>query len=798
MMIFLPDDLKLSKIPKFKVNSLEREFIGIAINDNKEWICGNHSLLSSRLLTINDPRYLFTDNNIFKGILYPPQSTLLHVMIQLEQIGKFTVTDGENYNLCNKWPLMLHTNMARLSEKFSFGKTVLALALVCAQKNVENLNNLSQNITYNNGFLPNITIQYSKTIPITVVAAASSIISQWEENIKKLTNLKYFIIDNVFSLKKFEKLIALPNLNIDLVLIKVGRVTNNFKAINKLNTESKHGSNQSLFGAFNSILNGAKVARFIIDDFDVLKLSYDDYLISASFTWLISATRRQTNIKNSIQSGNTIQDFLKKNLSCPILNYAHDDILNKTLSIHCDPSYVDTYIKSTKVLFRNILVKGGNISKILQNLEVAPEILEMINGDAIATAAQTLGLEVTSIADLIKRVMGKHLDKLQNAMRTLNRIDIINNTTNDTNTINDINDIDSKQIRELIKNGTDEEFNSYSFISNSDVDFKIFLKNLKESAEEQKEKSKTPLNRMRDNIREGYCQCCSLPFKDEQDEKEELDEQDTLEEQDEKNEKDELEEQDEKDELNELEEKDEKYEKEKKEDELTAAYILANCCQTIVCESCITKTVNGKKNFIKRCPNCAQDICFGTQGLIRIGNEINLEDALCDIPIDDTEPIKIESSPIPKLNALLDIINESPVNCISSEYVAPYIHGMLLGSQDIPHTGIKKYLIFSMMLETTTLLSNEMTKFKINHQILHGTRTQKDLIIQKFSQNNNILLVTSSKDCAGLHLPFVSHIIFYHKVIDKNIEAQVAARGQRLGRTSNLEIISLLNNSEIK
>ena len=595
--MFFPDDQKIIKLQKVKLNSLEREYIGNTINDDKEWIYGNHSLLSSRLLTINDPRYIFLDNTIFKGILYPPQATLLHIMIQLENIGKLNIIDGENYNLCNKWPLTLHTNMARLSEKFSFGKTVLALALVCVKKTVESINNLSQNITYNNGFLPNITIHYSKTIPITVVASASSIISQWEENIKKLTNLKYFIIDNVFSLKKFEKLIALPTLNIDLVLIKVGRVTNNFKANENNNfkanennnfkaNENKTGSNQSLFGAFNSILNGARVARFIIDDFDVLKLSYDDYLISAAFTWLISATRRQTNIKNSIQSGNTIQDFLFKNLSCPILNYAHDDILNKTLSIHCDPSYVDTYIKSTKVLFRNILVKGGNITKILQNLEVAPEILEMINGDAIATAAQTLGLEVTSVAELIKRVMYKHLDKLQNAIRTINRIDALELVVIpplDLEKLNfpgqmgstPINDMDSKQLRELIKNGTDEEFNSYSY-SDTTADFKIFLKNLKESAEEQKEKSKIPLNRMKDNIREGYCQCCSLPFKENDLNDANLFENNHL----------------------------------ITKEEPIAAYILANCCQIIVCESCITKTVNSKINFIKRCPNCAQEICF--------------------------------------------------------------------------------------------------------------------------------------------------------------------------------------------
>ena len=96
----------------------------------------------------------------------------------------------------------------------------------------------------------------------------------------------------------------------------------------------------------------------------------------------------------------------------------------------------------------------------------------------------------------------------------------------------------------------------------------------------------------------------------------------------------------------------------------------------------------------------------------------------------------------------------------------------------------------------------------IKNLILQGNRNQKDDIIKQFSNNVananannvtiNILLVTSAKDCAGLHLPFVTHIVFYHKVIDKNIEAQVAARGQRLGRTCNLEIISLLNSAENK
>jgi hypothetical protein len=38
--------------------------------------------------------------------------------------------------------------------------------------------------------------------------------------------------------------------------------------------------------------------------------------------------------------------------------------------------------------------------------------------------------------------------------------------------------------------------------------------------------------------------------------------------------------------------------------------------------------------------------------------------------------------------------------------------------------------------------------------------------------------------------------VFYHHILDRNVEVQVAARGQRLGRMGNLEIITLINEAE--
>ena len=317
-------------------------------------------------------------------------------------------------------------------------------------------------------------------------------------------------------------------------------------------------------------------------------------------------------------------------------------------------------------------------------------------------------------------------------------------------------------IRKIIMHSSNKDFldfingkKTYLDMKNNLISINNFNKTIIESLKIkmtlQYEKNSTTLNRMRDNIREGYCQCCSLPFND------------------------------------------------------TCAYILGNCCQIVICEDCITMNNTGNKTLIKKCPNCAVELTYtSTSGLIKVGNNLNLEDALSNDIILETEDAcvekdnKIENAELidniknNKIRSLIQLLTNKPIDCISNNIVPPHISGLLIGRQDIPHTGKGKYLIFSLLTETTYFLSDQLNKFNISHQILQGTRVQKHNIIEKFEHECDILLVTATNDCAGLHLPFVSHIIFYHKIIDHNIESQIAARGQRLGRKSNLEIISLL------
>ena len=60
----------------------------------------------------------------------------------------------------------------------------------------------------------------------------------------------------------------------------------------KYAAENNAPGSHSLMGTLAELFEGAPIDRLIIDDYDMLNLASNDYLIPAAFTWFISATRR--------------------------------------------------------------------------------------------------------------------------------------------------------------------------------------------------------------------------------------------------------------------------------------------------------------------------------------------------------------------------------------------------------------------------------------------------------------------------------------------------------------------------
>ncbi len=62
----------------------------------------------------------------------------------------------------------------------------------------------------------------------------------------------------------------------------------------------------------------------------------------------------------------------------------------------------------------------------------------------------------------------------------------------------------------------------------------------------------------------------------------------------------------------------------------------------------------------------------------------------------------------------------------------------------------------------------------------------------------NVLIINGLQYAQGMNLQITTDLIFYHKVVDKRIERQMAGRAMRYGRTNNLRIHYVLNANEFK
>lgn len=716
----------------------------------------------------------------FKGNLFAPQKTMLAAMIRLENDPVAKVGDNSTEL---EWQPITQTRVARVAEKFSFGKTVLSLALVCAQKDRDRALNYADSkfplinpilsyptrsdsvnraqVTFGGKkkaeesacFVPEIQSTYAKYLPITIVMAVSNIITQWEQNTTKFTDLKYYTIDNVYSVKRFEKMCRDGSIaKFDLVFIKAGKITSNY-IIDGETPMPALAKNRSIIEAIFRILEGTCIARLLIDDYDTLKLGKRDCFIPAHFTWLISATRRITSVKFALNTTfntmpvTSVEQFIEMNMvsNFPILGAALDDVINKTFSLQCSPEYVDEFINSTKVDFRRIEVKHGSFNTILRDLDISDEVIEMLNATAIKTATQSLNMNASSVGEVVMRIIGNKLTMLQDCILVLSRIKYLEELVCDENARINSNPTEIKKFKICITGADDAGFNAFVSewaASYTIPDFEI----LKNKTISKRNEYEIMLNRMKDNIREKQCQCCMVPFESEDD-----------------------------------------------------AYILAECCQIVVCEMCIIRN----KRLINKCPNCVSAIT--TKGLIRIGSELNIEEALStDSNIMDIECGNTADSPLsynPKLQALIQYITGEPIDCISSKYVQPFVRGLLDGKHDKPWPADrpKKFLIFTMFSESTNVIAQELERLNITYCIMQGTRDQKDECMAKMrSGAASIMLLHSPKNCAGLNMPFISNVVFYHNLLDNEVKSQVAARGQRLGREFNLEITEIFNADEHK
>ena len=761
------------------------------------WSKATHVLNGIRFLTDQHPVAVPLN---FKGELRLPQAVILEAAMSLEASRHINIHGGARAEV----------SMGRICGPPSLGKTVVSCALISStlelpltpndhmvpvvgdyqsRPDSSNIAAVQLNNDYrlgSKGYIPELSIKYSAFLNVTIVVAAANVLTQWEENIARFTDLRFMTIDGVAALRKFAK--AFPQKSLacpyDVLLVKAGTVTTSFQF-----PDRKPPGQQSLLNTVRHCLGDVLIRRLIIDDHDMIPLKSDDYFIPARFTWIVSATQRRTSISVHYEVSANIEEHIR-NMNTdrfPILAAAHNDQLNLVVSLKCSKLFVDEYINSTQIVFRQVFVKGGGrAAGILQDLDVPVEVL-----DIIGAAAEKLNLNINSVGEVIQRVLGEQKSKYRAALLTIiametamplvalpvkplkTQVFSVKLGADKRPAPGDGNIVESvSEFREAARQGSAEECARLAglIVADKSVNMHAIVSDIKTRAETVRDRTGASLERMRSNIREGECRCCTLPF-----------------------------------------------------ESRGAVYILANCCQAVICENCICDDRKGVKKFIDRCTNCSAPTSH--KDIIRVGEEIDLQESLNEVDpahildLPDAGAPALEDAgeavdnifadlpayAMPKLAALVALIQGAEVPCLRDVRTVPYIRNLLSGvaNRPWPAEEPKKILIFTMYTETTSMISLALDRLKVPYAVLQGTRAQKDSAVEFVRETwegepVKVILVTSANNCAGLNMPFLSHVIFYHHVADGCIEAQVAGRGQRLGRAYSLEVIKLLNEGEAR
>lgn len=194
---------------------------------------------------------------------------------------------------------------------------------------------------------------------------------------------------------------------------------------------------------------------------------------------------------------------------------------------------------------------------------------------------------------------------------------------------------------------------------------------------------------------------------------------------------------------------------------------IVNCCNAVMCVSCLLKSLNQTKGH---CPMCRHSITEADYKLVKVDADTSPDTTSTSSHLD-----QVEIKTMDKLTVLNKILAS-----------------LFQANQDSSSSA--KVIICSDYDATLDNISLTNLDFAITR--LRGNATQVDDILTKFNAGEiHVLFINSRQYGAGLNIPFATHLILFHKM-SQDTETQVIGRAQRLGRTSALNIVYLRDNNE--
>lgn len=777
-----------------------------------------------------------------KTMLYPHQKTIVKAMVELEKERIVTIdtTDAIYTNTCSA---------AILSDPVGSGKTIDILSLILLQKYPKKMDDIrsrrgsrapegrtggaavlpddirsrrgpavlpddiskisnhkppfgldepinhSRNYNYkHHGFRGIIRRKFDNILSPTIIFVGSSVFAQWIEAIEQFTDLTYLIVDDVRKLEKMLNCVLNGSINeYDIILIKNGKITRTVKPPEGLILEKK---NEIKAGHIYNIVANLRDycwSRVVVDDFDTIGIPKNASIINGLMTWFISSTtklmhsRRAPTVENKLY--HTTEEYLDA-IDYHPASILLNPLLFTVFNLRNSLDFIKESNEIPQVVFYQYQFEDpvGKYANMLNALSAeGREIVEMLNSDATATAAEKAGIKSTSVADIFQRMLGVQYDTWISAKNIIEFIDK-----------------ESPKPRIPFKDHPDQ---TATYCKSDLLNFRSIeyqyrgLKHLfEETRKEYQEiyiKSGMAIQRVKDNIKANSCPICFGEFGDEENENDE-------------NGKDPAEASEssgssismpsEVDNNNEM----------SKDD-----IVIFKCCSVIVCSVCTFGVIFAKNKLYGICANCRKEV--GINDIVFISNTFDITKIVDnnlnydqkksqETSKEEEEKQELNEPQIKsKIDCLMSIItgnNSSVSSAISAlrKKIDLNVKHLMKGVNFKPITQeVKKILVFSNYNECLNQIRETLTKNKINYYKLDGSRHHIHHIIEQFKNDSNpaVLLINSIEHCSGLNLQIATDLVFMHLINDKNIESQVLGRGQRIGRTCSLTVHYLLYSNEI-
>jgi hypothetical protein len=731
------DEQNLSDIKK-RWNDQPKSFIPYASHKSHRTAEANYKVsveIDEGFLGIDDIEGL-------KTTLFPHQKPIVQAMMDAENNRKSVIaisgTTTETLNLTN--------SSCVLSEPVGSGKTIDILALILVQKFPKVYPSIETIEFYESKKKTPVSIvrkKYKNILHPTIIFAGVSVVDQWVNAVKEFTSLRYFAVYQVKDLQLLIEMMVSKKINdYDVIIVKNGKITRPIQFPSFVTVEVKNTKSVTYIYNIIANINNFCWARVVVDDFDTSLLPYNSGVISGVFTWYLSSTKKlmSTRKNRNIQFRTTEDMFMHSGISWG--KVIENKILFECLNIRNKPEFIERTNNLPSPEFFAYVFKNKNDRYIglmgVLDIEHASQIMEMLNGDAFETAAETAGIKSTSVADIFQKILGKEFKNYETSIKVIEFID----KNEDANTRLPYSDCDDPDDTYTKTNLLEYRKPIYNYPG-----LRGILTNTKEEYEEIYEKSGLAIQRVKSNIEEGCCPICYIELSD--------------------------------------------------PDKNT---VILKCCGVVVCSECCFETIFSDKKMIGKCSNCRTNL--NILNIIYVNSSFNLESIIKDRIQDDFSESSISLEPSKplrtKIDAMIDIIKG--VVPEEQQSVDVKIFNLMKGRGKLPKNKIQKVLIFANFDETLKQIEKDLTERKIEFIRLCGGHSEITRISDNFRKSTKscVMIINSTKHCSGLNLQSSSDLIFAHKILDKSVQSQVAGRIQRMGRLTQARIHFMLYTNEFE